>query len=24
MIDACFAVLEKNGMPSERIYCDKF
>lgn len=24
MIDACFAVLEKNGMPPERIYCDKF
>lgn len=24
MIDACFAVLERNGMPSERIYCDKF
>jgi len=24
MIDACFKVLERNGMPSERIYCDKF
>lgn len=24
MIDACYAVLEKNGMPEERIYCDKF
>ncbi len=24
MIDACFAVLERNGMPPERIYCDKF
>ena len=24
MIDACFAVLAKNGMPAERIYCDKF
>lgn len=24
MIDACYAVLEKNGMPTERIYCDKF
>jgi len=24
MIDACFKVLEKNGMPAERIYCDKF
>lgn len=24
MIDACYAVLERNGMPSERIYCDKF
>jgi len=24
MIDACFKVLEKNGMPPVRIYCDKF
>ena len=24
MIDACFNVLEGNGMPPERIYCDKF
>lgn len=24
MIDACFRVLEGNGMPPERIYCDKF
>lgn len=24
MIDACFSVLEGNGMPPERIYCDKF
>lgn len=24
MIDACFKVLAKNGMPTERIYCDKF
>lgn len=24
MIDACFRVLAKNGMPTDRIYCDKF
>lgn len=24
MIDACFAVLERNGMDKTRIYCDKF
>lgn len=24
MIDACYAVLQKNGMPESDIYCDKF
>lgn len=24
MIDACYAVLQRNGMPESEIYCDKF